>query len=155
MFYANEKLFKSQEKLSAVPCGLLWSQGPFINTELINFSLGAQCLNLAPGVQLDFWWYDRYLLLSFRWWFVLFLGTSIVSSPSTIVPDGLGPEESKRDPYYFSRIRLQRQTHTSSRFSSGKVKMGQVNASACLFSPAVKPGRLGCAQVWVYFYFWK
>jgi hypothetical protein len=37
--------------------------------------------------------------------------------------------------------------HIPSQFSSAEVKLGQVNALACLFPSAIKPERLECASL--------
>lgn len=46
----------------------------------------------------------------------------------------------------FQRLHLQWQMPTPSQLSSEGVKIGQVNASTCLFPSEIKSGRLECAQ---------
>lgn len=106
-----------------------------------NLFLGAQGLKLVQMGRLDFWVYGWSLLLPLSWRFAIFLVTSTLSSPFAIDLDDLGLEESKRNPWCFSGSICNYRSISLPNFLLEE-KIGQINASFCLFPSAIELGKL-------------
>lgn len=156
MSYTNGKWFKLQGKVKCSPFSRWMDESIMVPRSTHKHRVikkvtasEVQSAWRAPVGRLDFWWHGPSLSLPFYWKFPIFLVTFTVSllSACDCWPRAEGAEEKS---IMFQWLHLQWQMHVPFQFSSGIVKVGQVNAPACLFTSEIKPENVECAWLSVY-----